>query len=414
MAKTLKDVKEILADCKFPGRWFTVTSHGYDFLLQVCFTGHAGEERYGRKWHICETSTDREIVEIAFSALRASQEYDAQTLFTYNGLRIVRDLDIRPPIKMATIARYAQPGDRFPIPDPPSQEEIKARMEETFPTGLAYLNDSVRDWNRIDNALQSDNPAGALNRAMKSSSTMRESFPEIAAIQGFGGGETGMKDLWAHTVQVVAQTPADPPYLRIAALFHDLGKPKCFTRDGGKIAFHHHEAESGRIWDRVCRRVGPRIDAETQERVHFLVTNLGFVEAYDSTWTDSAVRRLLKDVEGLPNLRELVTLSKADITTKHANLRLKHELNGEELYTRAEDLHKIDSTPPALPSGLGDAIKEVFALNGKDLGRAMQQLRDEVEAGRLPRNDPNFEAYLRGLVKMRYQRVWKLPESTKK
>lgn len=214
-------------------------------------------------------------------------------------------------------------------------------------------------------------------------------FPEVQALVGFGGGDTGHKDLWGHTKQVVAQT-IQQTNVRWAALFHDVGKPQCFTRDpNGEISFHMHEGVSARLWKQAARRTA-LFSPEEIANVHFLIYHLGHVEAYESSWTDSAVRRLRGEVGD--HLEDLLALARADITTKHSHKREAHHRRVKELKDRVEALTKLDAIPPALPTGLGLLITAEFGIPpSRALGDIMNALKAEVEAGRLPRQaDPEM------------------------
>lgn len=241
----------------------------------------------------------------------------------------------------------------------------------------------------IDAAVCADRPDLALED-LNTSGFLAESLPEVHAMVGFGGGDTGMKSLWDHTKQVVRQTTPEPR-LRWAALFHDVGKVQTFGRnDHGDICFHGHEGLSGKLFRDVARRYGMRKDE--MRVVSDLIVNLGLVEAYTSDWTDSAVRRLSLDVG--PTIMDLLALSMADITTKHDNIRAKHHRSIQELCDRVAQLFILDTTPQALPTGLGDVLKAELGLPaGPELGRHMKALKAAVEAGKLPRNGP-FEVYV--------------------
>lgn len=207
-------------------------------------------------------------------------------------------------------------------------------------------------------------------------------FPEVQAMVGFGGGDSGHKDLWGHTKQVVLQTKR-LPHLRWAALFHDVGKPTCFTREGGEVSFHNHEIVSARLFHQAWSRL-KFMTRDEMENVRFLIRNLGHVEAYEHLWTDSGVRRL-RGLVG-DRLEDLLALARADITTKHAHKRDAHYRRLKELRERVEFLSDVDAIPPALPTGLGVRITQEFGVPpSQELGRIMAALKALVETGWLPR-----------------------------
>ena len=239
-------------------------------------------------------------------------------------------------------------------------------------------------------ALMSDDPETALE-ALQVSGKLEKLLPEVQEMVGFGGLDEGHKDLWGHVKAVVARTPREP-LLRWAALFHDVGKVDCYARIDGKVTFHGHEAESAKLFRKAMDRLR-FLSREETERVRFLVRNLGYVESYEKEWTDSAVRRLMRDV-GMGVLGDLVRLSKADVTSKHLSKREAVKVRMDELWTRANVLEAVDATPPALPKGLGDAIAAELGIRpGPELGRVMSGLKAMVEAGELPRG-AEFSVYL--------------------
>lgn len=213
--------------------------------------------------------------------------------------------------------------------------------------------------------------------------SLAEVFPEVQAMVGFGGGDTGHKDLWGHTKQVVAQT-IQFKTLRWAALFHDVGKVKCFSRNAdGEISFHGHEVVSARLFMAAAKRTNFFSGDEIDE-IRFLIEYLGHVEAYETSWTDSAVRRLYKLVEG--HFNDLCALARADITTKNTQKKSKHLLRVKELKDRAYAIAAKDAIPPALPSGLGEVLSKEFGIPPSEkLGDLMKALRERVERSELER-----------------------------
>lgn len=213
-------------------------------------------------------------------------------------------------------------------------------------------------------------------------------FPEVAAMVGFGGGQSGHKDLWEHTKQVVSQC-IQSRTIRWAALFHDVGKVRCYTKDkDGKIAFIGHEHVSAKLFAQAVKRVNfgvnePFFTAEEAKDIKFLVYNLGYVEEYDSGWTDSAVRRVHRLAGDYFN--DLVALARADISSKNEARRKQHFEKMKEFHDRAHKLAEIAATPQPLISGLGEALSQSFGIPpSKQLGDLVKKLKAAVQAGDLP------------------------------
>ena len=230
---------------------------------------------------------------------------------------------------------------------------------------------------------------------LRASGVLAETLPEIQAMVGFGGTGQGHKDLWEHTKLVVRQTKAQP-CLRWAALFHDTGKVSTLSRATGKISFHKHEFVSARLLRRALTRVR-LVDAQVLEQAHAVVQNLGLVEAYASDWTDSAVRRLRKELG--EHFERVLLLARADITTKHAHKRQRHHERLHELADRAAQIVSQDAIVPPLPKGLGDALMAAFAIPpSKRLGDLKAALERAVADGRIEahRDAPYYVEFLSG------------------
>lgn len=222
--------------------------------------------------------------------------------------------------------------------------------------------------NRIEDELEMLHTTGFLS----------SHFPELAQMVGFGGGSSGHKDLWWHTKLVVAQSPRMRS-VRWAALFHDVGKVPTFSRDSGKVTFHGHEVMSARLFNKAARRAG--LEDPLRKRVRHLIRHLGQLESYESDWTDSAIRRLHKQL-GNEAWTEGILLARADITTKHDYKRRAHRNRMGELAKRAEAITKEDAKLPLLPKGLGsELIAQLGIAPGPGLGQMMKELRAAVERG---------------------------------
>lgn len=231
-------------------------------------------------------------------------------------------------------------------------------------------------WSRL---LLGRHPDEALE-LLQATGVLRATFPELQNMVGFGGHGQGHKDLWAHVKQVVLQSKADIA-IRWAALFHDVGKVETFSRDTGKVSFHQHEFASARLFRQATERAG-LLEPEVQQQAHFLVRHLGLVEAYAPDWTDSAVRRLMKDLG--EHFDRTLMLARADITTKHAYKREANHRRIHELAERAKTIAAQDAIVPPLPKGIGDALMTAFGIPpSKRLGDLKAALEKAVEAGRV-------------------------------
>ena len=134
-------------------------------------------------------------------------------------------------------------------------------------------------------------------------------IPELLPLRSTGQ-DGRHKDVFGHTLKVVENVPATP-VLRWAALLHDIGKPKTKTVQDGKVHFFRHEMVGARMARRILRRL--RFDRESSERIQRLVAEHLRPNLYTPEWTDGAVRRFLRETEGVTD--DLFALSRADITS---------------------------------------------------------------------------------------------------
>ncbi|OQX68968.1 MAG: hypothetical protein B6A08_07515 [Sorangiineae bacterium NIC37A_2] len=239
--------------------------------------------------------------------------------------------------------------------------------------------ESVEKFTPVEQALLSDDPEGQLE-LLQGTGVLAELYPEVQAMVGFGGDGQGHKDLWAHTKQVVRQTVRRRA-VRWAALFHDVGKVKTYSTESGKVTFHSHEAVSARLFERAAKRTDLPADFRTQ--VSFIIRHLGYLEAYQRDWTDSAVRRVHRELGA--HFEDILALARADITTKRPERRERHHQRMAELARRAEKIAEEDARVPPLPKGLGSEIITHFQLRpGPIVGSLMKELEEAVERGELP------------------------------
>jgi len=142
------------------------------------------------------------------------------------------------------------------------------------------------------------------------------------------------KDVLAHTIAVVAKTSPDDLVLRLAALMHDVGKPKTRSFERGRATFHHHEVVGARMTrDRLTAL---RYPTEVVESVTQLVYLHLRIHTYAMGWTDAAVRRYVRDAGDL--LAQLNELQRCDCTTRNERKARTLGRRMDELEARIEAL----------------------------------------------------------------------------
>jgi poly(A) polymerase len=171
-------------------------------------------------------------------------------------------------------------------------------------------------------------------------------LPELPALRLEQDPVHRHKDVLRHTYAVIERCEPDP-VLRLAALLHDVGKPKTREITPEGVQFHHHEVVGARMAESRLREL--RFPNATIEDVRTLVELHLRFHGYGEGWTDSAVRRYVRDAG--PLLDKLNQLTRADCTTRNeakaARLgALQDEL--EERIARLAEQENLDAMRPAL------------------------------------------------------------------
>ena len=208
------------------------------------------------------------------------------------------------------------------------------------------------------------------------------------------------KDVYEHTLTVVEQSIAleerlEGPNLvsRLAALMHDVGKPK--TRAliaGGGVSFHHHEVVGARMTKERLKKL--RFDHHVVEDVSQLVfLHLRFHGYGDGAWTDSAVRRYVRDAGDL--LTHLHVLTRADCTTRNRKKAETLAAHYDGLENRIAQLMEEEELLKIRPDLDGHAIMKLLNIPaGPLVGKAYEFLLElRLEHG--PLGQERAEAELR-------------------
>ena len=225
-----------------------------------------------------------------------------------------------------------------------------------------------------------DDPAPRLWSAIDSG-RMADIVPELPALRMEQDPIHRHKDVLAHTVAVVAKTP-DDLVVRLAALFHDIGKPRTRSYEHGEVTFRHHEAVGARMTRR--RLTALCFDDPTVCDVSELVRLSGRFKGYASGWSDAAVRRYARDAG--PLLGRLNQLVRSDCTTR--NLQKEADLHRQidDLERRIAELAEVTRKAAERPQIDGGAVMDHLGVApGPDVGRALKWLLElKRTEGELP------------------------------
>ncbi len=268
------------------------------------------------------------------------------------------------PLRMLRAVRFAAELGFKPAPDlVPAMRRLRSRLGPPV-VSIERTADELR------RMLASERPKLALE-LLDDAGLLEVILPETAAGKGVPQGGFHTHDVFGHTLLTVAATPPDL-LLRVAALFHDAGKPQTAQGDG---TFIGHED------------VGAEIAKTTLERLRFAQKEIEVVVTlvrlhlrpvfYSSEWTDGAVRRLARDAGRL--LDRLMLLARADIAAS----AYPHPEKLDELQAR------LDAVMAERPSRLeplisGEDIMRIRAVPpGREVGRIKQKLEELVIDGEI-------------------------------
>ncbi len=223
-------------------------------------------------------------------------------------------------------------------------------------------------------------PASRLWSAIDSG-RMAELVPELPLLRMEQDPIHRHKDVLAHTVAVVAKTP-DDVMVRLAALFHDIGKPQTRSYEHGEVTFRHHEAVGARMTRRRLTELG--FDEAMINDVSELVRLSGRFKGYASGWSDSAVRRYARDAG--PLLGRLNQLVRSDCTTRNRAKETDLHRQIDDLECRIAALAEAERQAAQRPQIDGDAVMAHLGLSpGPVVGQALTWLLELKQSeGELP------------------------------
>ena len=218
-------------------------------------------------------------------------------------------------------------------------------------------------------ALMPDDPTESL-WTFCDSGLAAEVVPELPALQLEQDPIHKHKDVLAHTIAVTAKTEPDP-VVRLAALFHDIGKPATRSFETGGVTFRHHEAVGAKITKRRLRAL--EFESQTVKDVAELVRLSGRFKGYGDGWSDSAVRRYARDGGHL--LGQLNELIRCDCTTRNRAKEARLQAQIDELEDRIVQLARADALAAERPQWDGKKVMEYLGLSGGPaVGQALKFL----------------------------------------
>ncbi len=286
------------------------------------------------------------------------------------------------PLRMLRAARFIAGYQLSPTP------ELVEAVRELAPRLEIVSAERIRD--ELDKLIVLDHPAAGL-WFLVDTGLADQFLPELPAMRLEHDPIHRHKDVLTHSIAVVENVrppheqiasedaPGEPPSFdfrltRLAALFHDVGKPR--TRgylEGKGTTFHHHDAVGARMTRKRMNAL--RYSNDDVAAVTELVgLHLRF-HTYSMGWSDSAVRRYVRDAG--PLLGELNVLTRCDCTTRNEKKAARLSKRMDELEERIDELTAAEELAALRPELDGTAVMEHLGIGpGRDVGEAMKFLMD--------------------------------------
>ncbi|MFI6723019.1 CCA tRNA nucleotidyltransferase [Streptomyces sp. R-74717] len=269
------------------------------------------------------------------------------------------------PLRMLRAARFAAQLDFDVAPD------VVTAMTEM--AGRIEIVSAERVREELNKLLLSANPRKGL-ALLVDTGLAQQVLPELPALRLESDEHHRHKDVYEHSLTVLEQAidlEEDGPdlVLRLAALLHDIGKPRTrrFEKDG-RVSFHHHEVVGAKMVKK--RMAALKYSNEMVKDVSKLVElHLRFHGYGDGEWTDSAVRRYVRDAG--PLLERLHKLTRSDCTTRNKRkaAALSRTYDGlEERIGQLQEQEELDAIRPDLD---GNEIMKTLGVGpGPVIGKA--------------------------------------------
>jgi poly(A) polymerase len=278
------------------------------------------------------------------------------------------------PLRMLRAARFsAQLGFRVDDATADAITELRETLKIVSPERIQ---------SELVRLMQTDDPVRGV-RVLVETGLIEEFLPEVSALRLEVDEHHHHKDVYEHSLTVLSQAialeharhpGAEPDVaLRLASLLHDIGKPR--TRkleDGGAVTFHHHDVVGSRMARKRLQAL--RFDTATTDAVATLIElHLRFFGYAEGAWTDSAVRRYVRDAGDL--LERLHILTRADVTTRNKRKAGRLAAAYDDIESRIAALREQEELDSMRPEIDGNRIQQILGISpGREVGEAYKFL----------------------------------------
>jgi poly(A) polymerase len=283
------------------------------------------------------------------------------------------------PLRMLRAARFVS---QLQVTPAPRVVEAIERMRERL--GIVSA-ERIRD--ELDKLLLGELPSRGLQLLV--STGLADGFlPELPALELEQDPVQRHKDVLRHTYAVVERCEPDL-VLRLAALLHDIGKPKTRQVTPEGVSFHHHEVVGARL-ARERMQALRYANGMVEKVTRLIELHLRF-HGYGEGWSDSAVRRYVRDAG--PLLDRLNQLTRADVTTRNERRARRFEQLQDELEERIALLAEQENLDKLRPPLDGRQVMAHLGLApGPVVGEALDHLMElRMERGPIPEDEAYAE-----------------------
>jgi poly(A) polymerase len=230
--------------------------------------------------------------------------------------------------------------------------------------------------------MQTDDPVRGV-RVLVVTDLIEEFLPEVSALRLEVDEHHHHKDVYEHSLTVLrqaielehARNPGAAPDvpLRLAALLHDIGKPRTRKLEpGGGVTFHHPDVVGSRMARKRLQAL--RFDGDTTDaEANLIELHLRFFGYAEGAWTDSAVRRYVRDAGDL--VERLHILVRADVTTRNKRKAGRLASAYDDIERRIAELREQEQLDSIRPELDGNQIQSILGIApGREVGEAYRFL----------------------------------------
>lgn len=274
--------------------------------------------------------------------------------------------------------------------------QLNFTLDENAVRAMSLVKERIRIISRerigdeLNKLVLSDKPSAGF-KILFETGLLEIIFPEMHALHGVNEiNGHAHKDNFYHTLQVLDNIVpyTDNLWLRWAAILHDIAKPPTKRYEPGRgWTFHGHEDLGARMVPRIFKRIGLPLNEKMKFVQKMVKLHLRPIALVKEEITDTAIRRLL--FEAGDDLDALMTLCRADITSKNPKRVKRYLANYEKVMERLREVEEKDRIRNFQPPLSGEDIMRIFGLQpGKEVGILKNTLKEAILEGTIE-NDPD-------------------------